>query len=103
MAKERVEELIATTPVERKTPHTVVDPGELLDRVEEARREGVAFTDEELDLGVRTMAVAVRDVTGVLHGAMSVSAFASQVSLAQMREDYWPVLDREAKHLGRML
>ncbi|WP_416978890.1 IclR family transcriptional regulator domain-containing protein [Streptomyces sp. T028] len=100
---EQVEELIATAPVERKTPRTVVDPVELLARVEEARREGVAYTDEELDLGVRTMAVPVRDIAGVLHGAMSVSAFAAQVSIAKMRKEYWPVLDREAKRLGRML
>jgi IclR family pca regulon transcriptional regulator len=71
--------------------------------VERARQEALAYTDEELELGMRTMAVPVRDPHGRTHAAMTVSAFSARISLDDMRGQFAPVLRSHAERLGRML
>ncbi len=87
----------------RTTPHTLVKVSELRERVLQARTDGAAFTDEELELGMRSMAVPIRDGRGHPVAALSVSAFAARVSLVQMRTEFVPVLQRHAAGLGRVL
>ncbi len=88
---------------EATTDNTLLTVDEVRSRVQEAREEGYAYTDEELEYGVRTMAVPVVDSTGTTHAAMSVSAFAARTRLDEMRSRFLPVLRREAESLGRML
>jgi IclR family pca regulon transcriptional regulator len=85
------------------TRHALTQISDIRRRIKMAREEGVAFTDEELELGMRTMAVPVRDPGGMVQAAMSVSTFAARTSLTEMREVFQPVLQREAGRLGRML
>lgn len=90
------------TPV-ATTERTLLTVDEIRKRVQKAREEHYAYTDEELEYGVRTMAVPVTDSTGETRAAMSVSAFAARTSLDEMRSRFLPVLRREAESLGRML
>jgi IclR family transcriptional regulator, pca regulon regulatory protein len=71
--------------------------------VQRAREEGVSYTDEELELGIRTMAVPVRDSSGRVQAAMSAAAFASRTPLAELQSTFLPVLRKHADRLGRML
>ncbi|MPZ96311.1 MAG: helix-turn-helix domain-containing protein [Propionibacteriales bacterium] len=87
----------------KTTTNTVVAVEDLLARVQLARSEGVAFTDEELDWGMRTMAVPVCDRHGHTQAALSMSAFTARITLAEMREVALPVLRRHAERLGRVL
>lgn len=87
----------------RTTEFTLVTVAEIRERVQRARHEGYAFTDEELELGMRTMAVPVLDSSGRTHGAMSISAFAARMTLDDMRDRFVPVLQSEAGKLGQML
>lgn len=72
-------------------------------RVADAREAGYSFTDEELEQGVRTVAVPVIDGRGVVRAAMSVSAFAHLFTVADLLRDDLPVLQREAQRFGRKL
>lgn len=88
---------------ERRTDRTLVDPPTIRERIEEARVAGVAFTDEELELGMRSMAVPVTNAHGRTLAAMSASAFTARASLEEMRSQFLPVLRHHADELGRML
>jgi IclR family pca regulon transcriptional regulator len=88
---------------QQRTPRTPVDPGEIRRRIEAARAEGAAFTDEELELGLRSVAVPVRDQHGAIQAAMSVSAAAARVPMSELRSRFLPVLREHADRLGRML
>jgi len=83
-----------------KTPTTRT---EILERVERARSDGVAVTDEELEIGLRSLAVPVRDSRGKTVAAMSVSAMAGRVSVERLRQEFLPVLRDHAGKLGRIL
>jgi IclR family pca regulon transcriptional regulator len=87
----------------RRTPKTLVDRAEIKGRVEDARTEQIAFTDEELELGMRSMAIPVKDAQGRTRAALSVSASSARVTLDDMREQFLPVLMGHAAKVGRML
>jgi IclR family pca regulon transcriptional regulator len=103
MPDDAVAEFLARGGRERRTLHTVVAPGELERVIEAARSDGYASSDEELELGMRAVAVPVRDVRGRTVAAMSVSASSARVTAEEMHRDFVPVLAAEAARLGRML
>jgi IclR family pca regulon transcriptional regulator len=100
---DEVDELLARARPAATTPNTVTAVAEIRERVRRAREEDVAYTDEELELGIRTMAVPVRDSSGRVQAAMSAAAFASRVTLDDMAGGFLPVLRGHADRLGRML
>jgi IclR family pca regulon transcriptional regulator len=100
---ERVGAVLARARLQATTPRTVVDVARLRALVVQARSTGVTYTDEELELGMRSMAVPVRDGRGRTVAAMSVSAFTARVSLEQLRDRFLPVLRGHAERLGRLL
>ena len=100
---DELEEKLRHCVLKRTTPNTLMTIPEIRDRIEQVRAEGVAYTDEELEMGVRTMAVPVRDVMGNTHAAMSVATLVTRVSLEEMDVQFRPVLLREAARLGAML
>jgi len=74
------------------TSRTVTDPGKLREIIAEVRRQGYAIVDQELEVGLRAMAVPVRGAADVGTCALNVSAHASRVSLGAMRRQFLPAL-----------
>ncbi|MDO8383869.1 MAG: IclR family transcriptional regulator C-terminal domain-containing protein [Microbacterium sp.] len=103
LTENELDEHLATANLEASTTKAIVDPNEIRQRVRQAGEAGYAFTDEEIEYGVRTMAVVVKDSRGETRAAMSLSASAGRWTLADMHTQFLPVLQREATLLGRML
>ena len=62
-----------------------------------------AITDEELSLGMVSLATPVINAAGEIIAAMSVSAFTARITLKEMIKTFLPVLVRQAERLGRAL
>jgi IclR family pca regulon transcriptional regulator len=92
---------IAATQLVRRTAKTLVDESEVLGAVQAARANGYAISDEELELGMRAMAVAVRDGGGTTIAAMSVSVSSARVTAERMIEEFLPALREHALLLER--
>ena len=60
-------------PLERITPATVVDPTQLRASIVAVRTDGYAVVDQELELGLRSLAVPIRDTEGAIVAAANVS------------------------------
>ncbi|MEU9115797.1 IclR family transcriptional regulator C-terminal domain-containing protein [Streptomyces sp. NPDC048483] len=86
---------LALTHLEPLTRHTVTDPDRLLALLEDVRTEGYALVDEELEEGLRSLAVPVHDRTGRVVSAVNVSTHAGRCSPDETREALLPAL-REA-------
>jgi DNA-binding IclR family transcriptional regulator len=71
---------ILARPLERLTPHTVVRRAALERQLERVRRDGYAFTTEELEVGLNAVAAPVRDRAGGVVAAISVAGPAYRVS-----------------------
>jgi IclR family pca regulon transcriptional regulator len=86
-----------------RTRHSLTRKTDILNVVRKAKSQGYAVTDEELEIGLRSIAVPVRNSRGGLVGAMSASASSARVSVQQMIRDFLPVLQEQAARLGRAL
>jgi IclR family pca regulon transcriptional regulator len=83
---------IGRKPLPRRTSHTLTKPSEVLAEVRSVREKGYAVSDEELELGLRALAVPVIGANHEIIGAVSVSAASARVRSADLRRRFVPVL-----------
>lgn len=77
--------------------HTITDRDELLDALERVRRQGWAAVDQELEEGLRSLAVPVHDASGAVVAALNVSVHASRGTVAMMRREMLPLAQATAQ------
>jgi IclR family transcriptional regulator, pca regulon regulatory protein len=87
----------------RHTPRTIPTPDKLRRELDGIRRAGYAIVDQELEIGLRSIAVPVRDHTGAVVAAMNIGTHASRVSLAEMEKTFLRELGTAANELGSLL
>ena len=78
------------------TPTTVPDIGTLRHRIDRVREAGWAAVDQELEQGVRSAAVPIRDSTGAVAAALNVSVHATRMTMQAIRRELVPQLMRTA-------
>ena len=87
----------------RYTDRTVSSVEKLRQVLMTVRREGHAIIDQELELGLRSMAVPVRNPAGRVVAAINVGAHGQRVSIQDMRTRFLPYLHAAAQELCLML
>ncbi len=85
------------------TRFTVTSRHRVEEILAEVRTNGVAVNDQELEIGLRSIAVPVRNVVGVTVAAMNVSTQASRVTRRELLEKGLPLLRKAAERLGSQL
>jgi IclR family transcriptional regulator, pca regulon regulatory protein len=78
--------------LEALTPHTLTDPDALRDVLARVRAEGYAVVDQELELGLRSMAAPLRNRRGEVVAAVNVAAPLERGSPAEIRTELLPPL-----------
>jgi len=91
---------LARATIKPHTVHTVIDREKLLSIIQATRESGVAYSDEERELGMRSISVAVR-AEGEIIAAITFSALSFQVSLEEMGRSHRQVLEAIAAKLAR--
>ncbi|WP_060906898.1 IclR family transcriptional regulator domain-containing protein [Streptomyces scabiei] len=79
-------------PLAALTPHTVTDSQELRTVLERVRDAGYALVDGELEEGLRSVAVPVREGGGRVVAAVNVAMHSSRRSVAECVEEVLPAL-----------
>ncbi|MFE2419067.1 IclR family transcriptional regulator C-terminal domain-containing protein [Streptomyces hokutonensis] len=74
------------------TPHTPTDPGALSAALERVRSQGYALADEELEAGLRSLAVPVRDRTGRVVAALNTATHVARRPAEEYVADILPEL-----------
>ena len=95
--EDTLSERIDRIELERLTPMTVPDRAALRDRIDEARRAGWAAVDQELEEGVRSAAVPIRDASGRVVAALNLSVHATRMTMPALRREVVPKLLRTAE------
>jgi IclR family pca regulon transcriptional regulator len=85
------------------TPKTITDKRLLGEIIERVRFDGFAVADEELELGLRSIAVPVKNYQNRVVAAMNVGVHAARVSSAEMIHRFLPILREHAQALSSML
>jgi len=90
----QAEQLLRRLPCERLTPRTVVEPRALRALLVACRGDGYAVCDEEIETGVRSMAVPIVNRGGETLAAMTISTRSDRMTVGEMRSQYLPALLR---------
>lgn len=85
------------------TDRTVVSVPRLREILAETARDGYAIVEEELEIGLRSIAVPVRGASGAVMAALNVGAQATRVTRSQMEQTFLPVLLNAAAELSVLL
>lgn len=91
---DRAERLMCSVPLLALTPRTVTDVGKLHQLLQACREHGYAVCDEEIELGVRSVAVPLLNAAGETIAAMAISTRAERMTLGDMVDEYVPALLR---------
>ena len=89
------------TDVQPRTQKTVVAPARLLEIFDGVASEGYAIVDQELEVGLRSIAVPVT-VQGRVIAAVNIGTQAERVSPVELRSRYLPALRRVARDLAAL-
>lgn len=84
----------------RLTNRTVSSVADLKRALAEVRRNGYAIVDQELELGLRSMAVPVRDASGRCVAAINVGTQSARVSVGEMQARFLAPLRAAADELA---
>jgi IclR family pca regulon transcriptional regulator len=99
LSKSEREARLAKAEILANTPKTVTDRGKLGEAIEKAGRDGFAIIDEELEIGLRSIAVPIRDRAGKIVAAINVSTQSARFSTGEMERNILPPLRQAAARI----
>lgn len=98
-----IEATLGRTQIVARTPHGLTDPADILAAIKAARKNGSAISDQELALGLRSLAVPVFGKGTEVIAAVSVSAASARVKVTDLHRRFLPVLKACADDIARSL
>jgi IclR family pca regulon transcriptional regulator len=103
MTDEELEQYLKRVTLKAHTPKTIVNRAELAAEVRRVRRQRYAIVDEELEMGLRALAVPIVTHTGRTIAAINTGVHASRVSRKALMDRFLPALQRSAAMLAQSL
>jgi IclR family pca regulon transcriptional regulator len=88
--------LLARIEMRPLSARTITDPDTLRSALDRVRRQGWAAVDQELEEGLRSLAVPIRDAGGRVVAALNVSVHASRGTMTTLRRDILPLAQAAA-------
>ncbi|HKE50449.1 MAG TPA: IclR family transcriptional regulator C-terminal domain-containing protein [Actinomycetes bacterium] len=97
---DRLDAFFAGATFQPLTEHTVTDPQLLRKELDKVRERGWCAIDQELEVGVRSVAVPVSEADGRVVAAVNATAHAARVPLPRLTEQFLPKLTEAARHIN---
>ena len=89
--------------LERHTDNTVTSPADLAVVLKQVRAQGWALVDQELEMGLRSVAAPLRDSSGRVVAAMNISTQVARTPAEQIHEHLVPELLTSAGQISEAL
>jgi IclR family transcriptional regulator, pca regulon regulatory protein len=89
--------------IEAYTPSTITDMQALYERVREDRAQGFSIVDEELERGLRSIAVPIVDRAGEAVAGLNISTHSTRTTRNEMRDRFLPRLRAVAAQVSASL
>ncbi|MFH1906202.1 MAG: IclR family transcriptional regulator [Chloroflexota bacterium] len=90
LSQKELFDLLGEGPYQKMTPNTITRLEELMSELEKIRKQGYAINDEELAIGLRSVAAPIRGSGGKVVAAINVSAPGSRISRQELEERLAP-------------
>lgn len=102
--RDRVRTILEASPRLARTEHTITDIDALMAEIDETRRRGYALIDQEVEIGLRSIAVPLKTVRGQTVAALNVGlAAVTAEPVSALAERYLAPLLAVQKEMARML
>jgi IclR family pca regulon transcriptional regulator len=103
LPQDQVGQFLERAQPEQMTEYTIVNKARLALEIDRARSRGYALVDQELELGLRTVAVPLRNFRGETVAAMNISVHAGRIPAERMVERCLPALLKIQVELNALL
>lgn len=103
LAEAELERYLRETELKQLTPLTVIDPARLRVLIDQARKTGYAVNDQEMELGLRSIAVPVSTRDGTIVAALNIATSSVRTSYVEMEKNFLPVLKDAAAKISDLL
>lgn len=96
-------EILSQTSLLARTPRTLTDPKALVAEFERVRLQGHAIVDQEVELGLRSIAIPLYNSRGQTVAAMNVGVAASRTETDEMARLYLPAMTGVQVELRKLM
>ena len=96
-------EYLERADLQAKTSRTLHTPQALLECLQQVRQQGWCIVDQELEQGLRAIAVPVYDASGQVVAALNASTHAGRVSRSDLEQRFLPGLLSASRDLSAQL
>jgi len=103
LPQEELESLLPRVEFTQYTERTVKSVEKLRQVLQVVRRDGYSIVDQELELGLRSLAVPIQSPIGGVVASLNVGTHAHRVSLQDMQTRFLPHLRAAAQELSLLL
>ncbi|HEY4355233.1 MAG TPA: IclR family transcriptional regulator C-terminal domain-containing protein [Acidobacteriaceae bacterium] len=100
---DRLEKYLKNVVLTQYTDKTVDSTVRLQRLLEITKRQGFTITDQELEIGLRSLAVPIRNRSGETVAALNVGCHAPRVNLREMQTVFLPHMQETARVIGAKL
>jgi IclR family pca regulon transcriptional regulator len=91
------------SPVQKYTSKTITEWPEMQREIETARRQGWVLVDQELEMGLRSIAAAIVDCNGQPIAALNIGTHASRWPIQKLTQEVLPLLRQTAASISALL
>lgn len=99
----RAAAILDATSLPARTPHTITDPAAILAELARVRADGFALIDQEVELGLRSIAVPLVNMRGQVLAALNLGLAAGPDGPQALAVTYLPALQAVAADLRPLL
>lgn len=101
--EEKLNEMLGRVTMIRYTPQTVESVSQLRSELKRVHQQGYALNDQELEMGLRSLAVPLFTPQGQVDAALNVGVHAGQMSAKDMLDHVLPELQKAAQELALLM
>ncbi|CUH64503.1 Pca regulon regulatory protein [Thalassovita gelatinovora] len=103
LAEPQARAVIEESDLSPRTAFSLTDPDEIMARITLVRQQGYALIDQEVETGLRSIAVPVLNAQGAVVAALNTGMAATTDSADMLVRDYLPALQKVQAGLRRVL
>lgn len=95
--------ILENAPLIPRTRHTLTEPEAVMNELSKVRTKGFALIDQEVELGLRSIAVPVLNARGTTVAALNIGVPAAQGNVDDLTALYLPAMQQTQTELKAML
>lgn len=103
LSEDNARAIIESSDLTPRTSFSLTDPSDILAAISDARTKGYTIIDQEIEIGLRSIAVPVHNAQGKTIAALNTGMAATHSDPQELVEAYLPALQRVQSGLRRLL